>query len=302
MTGPARGNLNHVSALRVPTVGVVILHMGNRPEELTRALADLRAQVGVELDVVVVGNGWQPQGLPAWVRTVHVPENVGIPQGRNIGAEQVRGEYIFFFDDDATMPEPDVLARLVEVVRTRPHAALCQPGLSDPSTGATARRWVPRLRVRRNESGGQVASFSEGVVLIRRDAFEQAGRWPGQFFFGHEGIELAWQLTDLGWTLWYDPSIRVHHPLTEATRHDLFYRTNARNRVWVARRNLPLPLVPVYLGTWMGITVLRVRELHALRVWGGGFLEGVRTDPGRRRPISWGTVAKLTRIGRPPVI
>lgn len=287
----------------MPTVGVVILHMGNRPEELSRALADLQAQDGVDLDVVVVGNGWEPRGLPDWVRTVHVAENVGIPQGRNVGAAEARGEYLFFFDDDATIPEHDVLARLVGVVQDRPRAALCQPGVSDPDTGASARRWVPRLRVRPGvDQGGQVASFSEGVVLVRRDAFVEAGGWPGQFFFGHEGIELAWQLTDLGWTLWYDPSIRVHHPLTEATRHDVFYRTNARNRVWVARRNLPLPLVPVYLGTWLGITAVRVHDRRALRVWGAGFVEGIRTDPGPRRPISWRTVARLSRIGRPPVI
>ena len=35
---------------------------------------------------------------------------------------------------------------------------------------------MPRLRVRPGEDqGGQVASFSEGVVLVRRDAFREAG-------------------------------------------------------------------------------------------------------------------------------
>lgn len=287
----------------LPSVGAVVLHMGDRPRELATALRDLLRQRGVRLDVVVVGNGWRPTGLPEGVRSTYLPTNVGIPEGRNVGAREVHGDYLFFFDDDATIPRDDVLARLVEVVRTRPRAALCQPGLTDPETGAAPRRWVPRLRVRPGEDqGGQVASFSEGVVLVRRDAFREAGGWPGQFFFGHEGIELAWQLVEHGWTLWYDPGIQVHHPYTEAARHDIYYRTNARNRVWVARRNLPAPLVPVYLGTWTALTLARVRDKDALRVWFRGFAEGVREPAGPRRPISWRTVRELSRAGRPPVI
>lgn len=276
--------------------------MGNRPVELKQALADLTKQQGVDLDVLVVGNGWRPSGLPDGVRGHHLPENVGIPEGRNVGAREVRGDYLFFFDDDASIQEPDVLARLVAAIETRSNAALCQPRLSDPVTDRAPRRWVPRLKVRPSGQGGQVASFSEGVVMIRRRAFEDAGPWPGQFFFGHEGIELAWQLVHRGWTLWYDPTISVHHPYTEATRHREHYFTNARNRVWVARRNLPAPLVPVYLTTWAAITAARAHDRAALATWARGFVEGVRRPAGRRRPISWRAVGRLTRVGRPPIV
>src|ERR671911_2096526 len=95
------------------SVGAVVLSMGDRREELETALRSLLAQEGVDLDVVLVGNGWQPQGLPEGVRAVHLPENVGIPQGRNVGAREARGEVLFFYDDDARLPTTDVLARLV---------------------------------------------------------------------------------------------------------------------------------------------------------------------------------------------
>lgn len=138
--------------------------------------------------------------------------------------------------------------------------------------------------------------------MIRRAAFDEAGGWPGQFFYGHEGIDLAWRLIDAGWTIVYVPEIVVHHPSTTPARHAIFYRTNARNRVWVARRNLPWPLVPVYLANWVLVTMVRVREADALRAWRDGFVEGVRSDPGGRHPMSWRTVLRLTRAGRPPVI
>lgn len=286
-----------------PKVGAVLLHMGDRPHELAQAVADLTKQRGVDLDVVVVGNGWLPRDLPEGVRSHHLAENVGIPEGRNVGAQVVRGDFLFFFDDDATIPADDVLIRLVRSVERDDRAALCQPRLTDPLTGRAPRRWVPRLYVdERGGRAGQVATFSEGVVMMRRRAFEEAGRWPGQFFFGHEGIELAWQLIDRGWTLWYDPTISVHHPYTEASRHLDYYYTNARNRVWVARRNLPAPLIPPYLLTWVAITAGRTRDRAAMSTWMRGFVAGVREPAGRRRPISWRAVAALTRVGRPPVV
>ena len=91
-----------------PRLGAVVLTMGNRPDDLDRALTSLLGQTGVELDVVVVGNGWQPTGLPPGVRGHRLPENLGIPAGRNAGVPLVEGELLFFLDDDARLPQPGV--------------------------------------------------------------------------------------------------------------------------------------------------------------------------------------------------
>lgn len=291
-----------MSTQPLPTVGVVMLHMGDRPAELQTALRTLRAQEGVELDVVVVGNGWRPVGLPDWVRTVYEPVNVGIPEGRNIGARESRGELIYFYDDDAALPEADVLRRLADAILADDRIAVAQPRGVDPTGKPSPRRWVPRFDVSDGGRPGRAVWFWEAVFMIRRTAFEQVGGWPGNFFFGHEGIDLAWRLVDAGWQIEYVPSIVVNHPATEAARHAIYYRTNARNRVWVAKRRLPAPLVPVYLGSWVAITLARVHDRDALKVWARGFAEGVRKDAGPRRPMSWRTVRELTKAGRPPIV
>ena len=59
--------------------------MGNRPRELDAAIRSARRQVGVNVEVVVVGNGTSVEGVDADHR-VELPENVGIPEGRNRGA------------------------------------------------------------------------------------------------------------------------------------------------------------------------------------------------------------------------
>ena len=288
--------------MSTPTVGAVVLSQGTRPVEFPRALESLLAQQGVDLDVVVVGNGWEPVGLPPGVRAIHLPENVGIPEGRNVGAAEVRGDVLFFYDDDAYLPTTDVLARLVQVLERHPRVGAVQPRPVDPGGAPSPARWVPRPGGRDPLRPGVVGWIWEGTFVVRREAFRRAGGWPGHFFYGHEGIELVWRIWDEGFTTWYAPDVVMNHPATSPTRHAVYYRLNARNRVWVARRNLPAPLVVAYLATWTAITVLRLRSPRLLREWFAGFREGMGPGAGPRRPMSWRTAWRLTRAGRPPVI
>ena len=173
---------------------------------------------------------------------------------------------------------------------------------ADPTGMPTPRRWVPHLRTGGGGAAGDVVVFWEGVCTIRRSAFDEVGGWPGHFWYGHEGIDLAYRLLDAGWRLRYRPDVVVNHPATQPSRHEVYYRMNARNRVWVAKRNLPHPVAELYVAVWSGITIARVRDRDKLGVWFRGLREGVREDAGKRRPMAWSTVARLSRAGRPPIV
>lgn len=285
-----------------PRFGVVVLTMGRRPDELARGLASLLTQVDVDLDVVVVGNSWEPTGLPDGVRGVHLPENLGIPAGRNAGVSHVSGDLLFFLDDDAWLPDEHFLASVAERFARYPTLGLVQPRVVDPTGAASPGRWVPRLRVGDPYASSPATSLWEGAVAIRRSVFEQVGGWPEQFFYAHEGIDLVWRVWDAGYVPWYAANLVAYHPVIDPARHEEFYRLNARNRVWLARRNLPAVLEPLYVGTWVGMTLLRVHDADALRAWFGGLREGIEQRPADRRPMRWQTVWAMTRAGRPPVI
>ena len=108
---------------------------------------------------------------------------------------------------------------------------------------------------------------------------------------------------DQGLRAWYAGDLVAHHPAVAATRHAEFYRLNARNRVWLARRNLPWVLGVPYVLTWTALQVVRsVRTPATLRPWSRGWVEGWRTPAGPRRPLRWRTVARMARHGRPPVV
>ncbi len=291
MTGPERA-----------AFGAVVLTMGNRPEDLERGLRSLLAQRGVELDVVVVGNGWVPVGLPPGVQSCALPENQGIPAGRNAGVPLVAGELLFFLDDDAELPSDDVLARMAAEFAADPRLGLIQPRVVDPDGRTAPRRWTPRIRVGDPGRSSPAMNIWEGAVAVRRAAFDFAEGWPEPFWYAHEGIELAWRVWDAGYHVRYDGEIEVHHPAIQPTRHAEFYRFQARNRVWLARRNLPLPIGLAYVLAWAAVGASRLRSREAVVETLRGYRIGLHENGGERRPMRWRTVWRMARAGRPPII
>lgn len=280
--------------------GVVILTMGKRPDDLRRAIDSVLAQQDVQCDVVVVGNGWEPVDLP--VRGLGLPENLGIPAGRNAGVAEVTGDLLFFLDDDAWLPDPLFLAQIERRFAADPKLGLIQPRVVDPSGRVAPGRWVPRLRVGDPATPGPATSLWEGAVAIRRELLDAIGGWPAPFFYAHEGIEVVWRVWDAGYVAWYAGDLVVHHPVIDPARHVEYSRMNARNRVWLAKRNLPAVLGPAYVGTWIAITMARRPDREARRAWFAGLREGIDIDPGDRRPMRWRTVLALAKAGRPPVV
>jgi len=220
--------------------------MGKRPHELQRALTSLKSQQGVTLDVVIVGNGWNPAEQFPTEKTLHLPENLGIPAGRNAGAANVSGEYLFFLDDDAYLDDSHALSSLIE-----------------------------KLNVHHE--------------------------W-GLIFYAHEGIELVWQVYNHGFIGWYAADVTVRHPVINPTRHLDFYRLNARNRVWLAKRNLPFPISFIYVSAWTIISIIRMRKLSSLVAWLDGFLNGIFVSAGKKQKLSWRALLALGRAGRFPII
>ncbi|MEU6116693.1 glycosyltransferase [Streptomyces sp. NPDC047117] len=288
-------------------LGAVVLTMGNRPEELRALLDSVAKQNGDAVEVVVVGNGSPLPELPEGVRTVELPENVGIPAGRNVGIEAFgpggsEKDVLLFLDDDGLLATMDTAELCREAFAHDPELGIISFRIADPDTGETQRRHVPRLRASDPMRSSRVTTFLGGANAVRTKVFDEVGGLPDDFFYAHEETDLAWRALDAGWMIDYRSDMVLLHPTMAPTRHAVYHRMVARNRVWLARRNLPAPLVPVYLGVWLLLTLARRPSLPGLRAWLGGFKEGWTKPCGPRRPMKWRTVWRLTRLGRPPVI
>ncbi|MGW8375091.1 glycosyltransferase [Streptomyces sp. ODS28] len=291
----------------LPRLGVVLVTMGNRPRELEALLASIEKQDVPPTRVVLVGNGTPltEAEVPEHVTKVPLEDNLGCPGGRNVGLEMLResGEVdvVVELDDDGLLIADDVFRRVRALFAADPRLGIVGFRVADEH-GHTERRWVPRLRADDPMRRGPVTAFLGGGHAFSMPMLRETGLWAGEFFFGHEESDLAWRALDGGWKILYEPELVLQHPRTSPARHAVYYRFTARNRVWLARRRLPAALIPVHLGVWTLLMMTRVRSWGALRAWWGGFTEGVRTPCGPRRPMSWGTVWRMTRLGRPPVL
>ncbi|MFF0477900.1 glycosyltransferase family 2 protein [Streptomyces sp. NPDC004284] len=289
-----------------PRVGVAVLTMGTRPAELRALLDAVADQDEAAARIVVVGNGTGSlPALPEGVTGVELPENRGVSGGRNVAIETLRSfgdvDIVVDLDDDGLLVDRDVFRRLADLYDGDPALGVVSFRIAD-ETGETQRRHIPRLGAKDPLRGGEVTTFLGGGHGLSMRMLDEIGGWPEDFFFTHEETDLAWRALDAGWKVIYEPKLLLQHPKTSPARHAVYYRMTARNRVWLAKRNLPALLVPVYLGVWTLLTLARTRSLPGLKAWFGGFAEGVRRSCGPRAPMRWTTVLRMTRLGRPPVI
>ncbi|KIZ15324.1 glycosyltransferase family 2 protein [Streptomyces natalensis] len=291
--------------MRQLRLGVAILTMGNRPRELGALLESVAAQHTPAARIVVVANGAPLPLLPDGVTGVMLAENEGVAGGRNAALARLREfgdvDVVVDLDDDGLLISKDDFCRVVELFEQDRHLGIVSFRIAD-ERGRTQRRHVPRLRASDPLRGGYVTTFLGGGHALSMAMLDETGGWPDEFFYAHEETDLAWRALDAGWHVLYAPELVLQHPWTSPTRHAVYHRMVARNRVWLAKRHLPAVLVPLYLGVWTALTVARTRSRAGLRAWLGGFVEGVRTPCGRRKPMRWRTVWRMTRLGRPPVI
>lgn len=281
--------------------GAIVLTQGRRPADLRRVLQSLLCQQGVEVDIVVVGNAWQPTNLPAGVRALALATDVGIPGGKNAGVPYVDGDLLLFLDDDVSLLEPDALQRVA-----RELAADGQLGMLtlhvEALSGPPLRSWMPRLRVGDRERSSDVTTICEGAVAMPRAVFEQVGGWPGHFRFVHEGIDFAWRVMDAGYRIRYAGDVIALHPAPEPARHSYSAYFGARNRVWLARRHLPLALGALYVVSFALRSLPALRSTRDARALLRGYRDGVREPCGERRTLRARTLWRMTRAGRPPIL
>jgi mycofactocin system glycosyltransferase len=184
--------------------------------------ADVRA--GVD-EVVVVDDGSDGEGTSlvasrAGATVLRHAEPHGPGAARNTGAKATDSEIIAFVDADCT-PPPGWLDALL-------------PHFSDEAVGAVAPRVVAggrvgapawllayeRLRSPLDRGAAEAPVRPRGVVpfvpaatlLVRREAFEAVGGFDEGMPVG-EDVDFVWRLADAGWTVRYEPAVRVVHPV-----------------------------------------------------------------------------------------
>jgi len=116
--------------------------MGDRPLELSSAVASIRLGTASEHpEIVVIHNGSKAVDLEG-VRSVELPLNQGIPGGRDTAMKLTNSDVVFFLDDDARVVG-NWPSRVLDDFRNNDRIAAVSTRIVD-ERGCTSRRHVMR--------------------------------------------------------------------------------------------------------------------------------------------------------------
>ncbi|MBQ5742135.1 MAG: glycosyltransferase family 2 protein [Bacteroidaceae bacterium] len=246
-------------------VAVVILNW-NGEKMLREFLPDVvRHSTGAE--IVVADNASTDGSLQMLerefplVRRIVLDRNHGFAQGYHLALEQVDAEFYLLLNNDVQVGA-DWLSPLLEYMDKNPHVAACQPKLLchwdrtrfeyAGASGGYIDAWgYPYCRGRVmgtvEEDRGQYdepASLlwaTGAALMIRREAYWQAGGLDGRFFAHQEEIDLCWRLRSRGYGIACVPQSKVWHVGGGTLPKDSPHKTylNFRNNLLLLYKNLP---------------------------------------------------------------
>lgn len=176
------------------------------------------------------------QRFPA-VRQLASRENLGFTRGNNWAIRLARGRHVMLLNPD-TVVRPGALRALVTFLDAHPDVGVAAPKLVFPDgsvqssrrrfprpvTGfvesTVLERWLGRSRVVREyrlddgpaDAPQDVDWVVGAAMVVRREAFEQAGLLDERFFMYSEEVDLCRRIRAAGWRVVYVPdAVVVHH-------------------------------------------------------------------------------------------
>jgi GT2 family glycosyltransferase len=250
------------------TVAVLVVNW-NGGDLLGRCLESLEHQRLRPQHIVVVDNGSTDDSLLRaerflrHVELIRLAGNVGFARANNIGAQAAcRFDALALLNPDA-FAEPGWLEALVGAAKREPSAAAFASqmrlasaqdhldGVGD-SYHVSGRAW-------RNGHGAPSADWAAADVevfapcaaaaLYRREPFEEIGGFDEQYFCYFEDVDLGFRLRLRGYRCLYVHSAVVQHVSSAVSgyRSDFAVYHGERNAVWTFVKNMPGPLLWLYL-------------------------------------------------------
>lgn len=200
------------------TVSVLICTF-NRPEMLQRALTALVEKTSEKPDEIIIVNGGDERAdnvirqfigryniVTCEVKTV----NKNLATSRNLGLHQVSGEIVAMTDDDAEV-FPDWITQIKRVHAEHPEVgAVGGAVLGAHSKDSFLSRVADIVTFVSPTEPTYVRTVPGVNVAYKRTVIDQLGPQDEMLFRG-EDVDYNWRVKQLGYQVYYHPSIKVIH-------------------------------------------------------------------------------------------
>ena len=178
-------------------------------------------------------------------KLIESKENLGVSRGRNFAIEQSKAPILVLIDDDAEFQDTDALKRINEAVIENPHAGILAMKILYFQNSQFQLNAFPHksFEKRKHLQSFETYYFAGCGNIIVKEAFDIAGPFPTDFFYGMEEYDLSYRILDAGYTIKYIADIVLLHkesPEGRQTKSDKL-RGMWVNKTKVAWRYLPMP-------------------------------------------------------------
>jgi GT2 family glycosyltransferase len=236
----------------------IIIITYNRPADmlaLAMNIEKLSAQKELLEEVIIVNNNSTEsydevksfiQEHPSTpFKFIESKENLGVSRGRKFAIEQSKAPILVLIDDDAEFQDTDVLNRINDSVIENPKAGILAMKILYFQNRQFQINCFPHksFEKRKDLESFDTYYFAGCGNIIIKEAFDKAGAFPTDFFYGMEEYDLSYRVLDAGYTIKYIASIVFLHkesPGGRQTKSDKL-RGMWVNKTKVAWRYLPFP-------------------------------------------------------------
>jgi GT2 family glycosyltransferase len=172
-------------------------------------------------------------------------ENLGVSRGRNFAIEQSKAPILVLIDDDAEFQDTDVLQRINDAVIENPHVGILAMKILYFQNRQFQLNAFPHksFEKRKDLNSFDTYYFAGCGNIIVKEAFDKAGPFPTDFFYGMEEYDLSYRVLESGYSIKYIANIVLLHkesPEGRQTKSDKL-RGMWVNKTKVAWRYLPMP-------------------------------------------------------------
>lgn len=263
-------------ALRTPepllSIVVVNFRQWENTVSLARQLDSSDAMRSGLAEVVVLDNDYRPHPLRRIVRQWPgvslrcFGRNRGFARAVNEGCRRGRGQWFLLLNPDVRVPEEfldrvlnaaDRISsenlragiigfRLKHADGSRQGSTGPYPTLGGVLSGLLRRRSRRRCKPLHGRHGREVPWVTGCCLLVRRECWQELGGFDEDFFLYYEDVDLCRRARAAGWSVWYEPTLKVTHlsplhtrsvspPLRLMTRHALLTYAAKHWRRWQFR-------------------------------------------------------------------
>lgn len=284
-------------------ISVIVVNY-NGAHLLPECLSSLKAQDYPNLEILVVDNGSIDESEAVVqefkCQFVSLGKNYGLPAAYNRGAEQAKGEYLFFANNDMRF-EPGCVRHLVQILTTDTGIFAADPLQYDwegqriihfrsvlqkinsvKELFSQMALPLPPLKMNYTVPCSEVFEVPwgcAGSLMVRRWMFEELGGWDETFFIDWEDVDLCWRAWLWGWPTVFVQQARLYHKWGASTDDQLrpakekniqqrlerisFRRlvSQQKNHLRFALKVLDMPSVGVLFGIkFVGLPLFAVRR------------------------------------------